>query len=368
MFALLCLASVVEAIILGEEVFYIPGTTAYGFSLNKLAPYLAAADRKHGAIWKQVRFAARRIYEQWIYDGPLSNRLVTEAGRAVEGLAVESLRAPFIDLGGHLYDTSAGSGMPVAVDAHAPIHYPVMGTPELEKLVPKTPLNWTQQMLNQLGRMLGYLINGVCYQEICFLTDLDYAANPLRAPFLFGLHSGSGPTDRETMRKALHAAVGYTPEAVSNMRWPESDFRREAINYSYMLFALAVANSKVADDLLPAAYRLRKELEPLRLYVRDHGWDGRFDEGMRDLVLTLKQRDKFVCGSEMTWVVSIPLVTQRLAWLYTPHYPTRPWLRSVRVVADQYRAIASLSERIEKLTELSLRPEALREHRLTRPS
>lgn len=356
LFGLQCLSRIIDAICLGRGIHFIPGTGYSGFALERIAPTVFRSDQQqpNEPLWTTVTAdnSDAVAYESWLKKGPatLSARNISSL---VSDAAANALTMPFVDLAGNLYDTSAGMYTPMAEDARSPEALHRWLSPQSQRaiaIIEKGLRGSFYSCLSVypwlLGRMVGYLRNGLCYQQICFINGWHYIQNSVRAPFLYALHKSGG--DRSLILDALMEAVGVVPHHTRQTPGavPQSRLGREPF-----LFALVLAAATTAADILPSAYRLREALTPLRMHIQEKGWDGHFHTTFTDLLNYLKLREKVrQMESVDLKVLRVSVPGPRMAWLYEPYYWGRKrFANSIRIVVDEYRKLYSVAERLETL-------------------
>jgi hypothetical protein len=337
-FGLLSLSQVIEALCLGEEVHYQSGLATFGRPLAEIAPYITR-QTGDSTLWRPIKPYTNRERKQiheWVHSGPLAHASV--------------VRETLI---GHLLDASIGvqTTMPLECRTYFDGFHVERELGGLNHVVPSTGATCYMTDLVMLERMYGYIINGIYYSYLHSLKGLDYSQNVARAPFIFACLAGTGTDDLERMRTVLTSAI-HPHLTTQDAREDAGVYRREEIDRRHLLLAATLADAGSASDILPSALRLRKKLAPLRDHVAKHGLDRELMAGLEDLITRQNVRHGTSSQNFGIKVLGVELksLTLDMRWLLRPHYlGRRSYLNGLVAVADQYRGIFSLAERLEKL-------------------
>jgi hypothetical protein len=357
-FGLLCLASIVESICVAEQLIYIKGAGRSSFRFPSVAPRLNLTDLTNTPTpaWAELTLTsnAEAQYVEWIRSGPLATKELAQ--RRVSFLAGHAVTIPFLDLCSSLYDTSAGLYAPMSIDTFSilkEIKEHQLPFQMFERTVPVTAINLYSNQIGKLNRMIGYVHNGLCYNQLSILGDCDYQPNSVRAPFLFALKSSSTPWSKQRMVQSLWAAVGCSIHEKERAIFPKIAPTESDVTQTTFLFAVVLGMAQSAEDILPAAYRLRQILAPLRRQLAEHGWDAAFNDALQEYCMTQQMHAKVRAEGVTARLrqITFPIPGRKASWLYSPLHRKKNYLNRIRIVADQYRNIFSLAERLEHLVQ-----------------
>ncbi len=348
LFGISSLIKIIEGICLGDKIFYIPKFFGTQHKLEYIGDNFIKFDTEN--LWNVLKLNGEEEekYEKWISKGILSENYYIQ--EKIDNFIKDSLCQPILNLCGWLYDASIGSGTPITNDSIMPYNNWVTGFSwqELKDRIAASPAHLTQNDFVLLKRMQGYLINGILYEIISRIAEIDYVKNDVRGPFLFSFNLINNLNDKEIFLEILNYAIG----TIRDISLKENTIKLDKINKKNLIFNLVLNIAKDVNDIIPTAYRLRKKLKPLREYISLKGRDFIFNKNFENLLIRLKLKETIkynglpVSGAK----VKIPIPGEYLSLLYKPIYlGKKKYLNSIIFVTENLKYVCSISERLQKL-------------------
>ena len=341
-FGLLCLSKVIESIVLGEEINYLshPGAERIK-SLEEIASNFVLYE--YTDIWKTVNLTdeEKTKYIDWITNISGDETL----NKKIEEINIALFSQPYMSFGAALFDVSNGIPHTLTTESTPPTEaFTYAIRPEQLKHLPTNAFLHSQSDLVQVGRTNGYLLNGLFYQYISSLKNIDYVANEYRSPLLDVLAHTCDINDKERILEIVNFIANDVKNSGNST---ESWSFEESIDITNLIFAVVVSNSNNANGIIHEAYKMREQLSPLRDKISQYGFSEELKQEIKHLLdykMNQKQKREF-----KTKYITIPLQGPLLDFLQKPRYfGAKKHLSSISMLVDKYETMIALTDILSK--------------------
>ena len=357
-FGLTALSQVVQKLCTSNTLRYIGGTHEMPLSFRSFGRYLSDHDEMQGStpVWEPIRFdgQSEQHFIQWtkaLVKSERSTKFINQAAHAAG-------TTPFLDMVIKLYDTSEGLDTPMSYECQNS----KIGSGQKEyfstHLLKSAVNDEVGNPINFLhARMPAYFVNSIYYDYIAHVTGSSYVANVMRAPFLHAVYTYDEYQrfERRTFLDALYYIIGFSrQETYDNPSYfPMATVADKEWVSEYYLFGCVLEMANDLDDILPAAYRLRKELSKVRKHYKTKYLDR---NQIREALMyheSLKTKHLEMAVPVLGMNLATPSRFYQLLGKQK-HLGDRKYLGSVLRLHDHLRQVYSLADRFEYLAKKSL--------------
>jgi len=353
-FGVLCLEKVTMGICLGSNTCLLPSPSSIpGIKFSFCGKNFYKEDEKQlKKVWCEpsIKDEDKADYASWLekFKHPENQKLANE----IKEITGTALSLPFLRLGEYLADVSSGIIEHVLVrEQHSPID-DFFGTFTYKNLYFFNDLNYTPYKNQVLtSRLFPYLLNAFCYKYISNKINATYICNDYREPFLNIMTLSTKNFDTfSRIKSGIKFALFDEANELDNMGGQVEQIP----DLGYLLLSSAIFDAKSVNDLLPAIYRLRNKLAPVREYFEASRLNIISRNDVKEINNLITHRsDENDFGFEMK-VMQVKVSNSWFKWLYHEVWSIKnPHLAILVSLKDRYRNASCQFGQLAQLMEIA---------------